>query len=197
MFFEYSGYNGVIKKIVTFRERMPLGPFTAKILEMTQDLSNDYKEGKREIRAEPFIPTALWREAALLAKNVTFPCVRAHASDVDTSYYMPSNKWLKGSSDFNLKNIKDLQRMKWKSFDQYVELGYGMYWSVTLSNDDWKSCSQCDCPNALKEFICKHIIAIALRMKKAKLPRTAISTVLEPNRPSGRKKKAAKALIVQ
>lgn len=44
-----SGYNGIIKKTITFRERMPLAQFTKTVIKMTADLSKEYEKGVRVI----------------------------------------------------------------------------------------------------------------------------------------------------
>lgn len=58
-----EGYNNVIKRLYTLRERLPFSQFTAMIVKKSQDLSNSYNEGKRCIADKPNVSLKLWRQA--------------------------------------------------------------------------------------------------------------------------------------
>lgn len=176
---------------------MPLGQFTITVFEMAKELSTEYKEGKRSIKSEPIISTPLWKKAALWAKDTNIPTIKTHESLLELIFYAPSTKWLTSSKPFDLESVEKLLQMSWKSFEQYVQFGHGMFYTVRIAKEKWHIDSQCDCPDFFKHYVCKHIVGIALRRKIAILPKTAITTVLSQNKKSGRPAKATKALLMQ
>lgn len=93
---------------------------------------------------------------------------------------------------------KTIAQMKWKSFDQFVKYGYQKFWHVEISKDKWKIDSNCSCPVFFKHYMCKHVVAIALREKLFVCPQSAYPNLLQATRKKpGRLKGASKALIVQ
>ena len=62
--------------------------------------------------------------------------------------------------------------------------------------DSWESAT-CTCRRYQKEYVCKHVIGIAVRNKKFDLRPEARGILLGQKRKRGRPEKAKKALIVQ
>lgn len=178
---------------------MPLGQFSEKVLEMAKEYSFEYKNDSRVIRTEPTISTLLWKKAAIWAKDCNIPTIKINENATEMWFYAPSTKWLESSKPFDMDSVDKLLTMEWKTFDQYVELGHCMFYTVKVakSKEEWHLYSQCDCPDFFKQYVCKHSIGIALRRKIATLPKIAIPTVLGQNKKSGRPAKATKALLVQ
>lgn len=56
-----EGFNGVLKRDFFFRERLPFGEFSVKIMEITNAISTQYSEGIRQFKKEPEIKEVLWR----------------------------------------------------------------------------------------------------------------------------------------
>lgn len=52
----------------------------------------------------------------------------------------------------------------------------------------------CDCPCFLKNYICRHVVGIALKEKCVKLPKKALAVKLTKKSTLGRKPKASSAL---
>lgn len=166
---------------------------------MANELSLEYKAELRSVKNEPTIPTALWKKSAIWAKNNSIPTIKTADDQFEYCFYAPSTKWLDSGETFDLDSVEKLRQMTWKSFDQYVQFGHGMFYTIRIAKDKekWHVNSQCDCPEFFKHYVCKHLVGIALRRKIAILPKTAITTVLTENKKSGRPTKAAKALLVQ
>ena len=92
--------------------------------------------------------------------------------------------------------VNKYNKQKWNNFDDYKESL--TIWKVTLSNDPslWKKDS-CNCPSFFKEFICKHVIGLAIRLKYCKSPPAAKDIKIGKKGKRGRPKKATKTLITK
>lgn len=185
---------------MTFRERLPLAKFTKVTLTMTEEISTDYAENRRSIVHAPIIDTKLWRSAAEWCQNATvYNHILIEDCDTHARFHVPTLNFIKTGQKFDSNAVEKIQSIKWKTFDQYMSLGYGQFWSVNVSKnkESWAVESSCDCRDFLKNFKCIHVIALALRMQIAVLPRNAIPTMLGKKKGAGRKKKSTKALLVQ
>lgn len=189
------GYNGIIKKTITFRERLPFGQFVLTVLEMTADLSAEYRKNERVLADMPIIRMADWRLAAVWANDNS----RLHIinNNEEMSYIVPSSKAIAEKWSLTEDNVARIENSQWDTFDQFVEYACGLFWNVTLSKDHWKTFSTCDCPYFLKHYMCKHVIGMSLRHKICKLPRAAIPTELGAKPKRGRKAQSTKALLTQ
>lgn len=193
------GYNNHVKRDVTHRERAPIAQFTAKVFEMANELSIEYKEEKRIIQSEPRISNQLWKKSAVWAKDTNIATIKINEDELEYVCYAPSSKWLESGKSFDLASVEKLKAMDWKSLNQYTQFGHFMFYEVVVAKDKekWRVLSKCDCPDFFKNYVCKHSIGIALRRKIAVLPKTAIPTALSQNKKSGRPAKSVKALLVQ
>ena len=78
-----------------------------------------------------------------------------------TGYYTPAGN----IENITINKIQRYKRQKWASFIQFKDVQFGI-WKVTLPDkgSEWKN-GFCNCPSFLKEYICKHVIGIAVRLK--------------------------------
>lgn len=196
MLFCFEGYNGIIKKTITFRERLPLGQFVQTVLDMTGSLSLEYKKNERVIATKPIISLKDWRLAGLWCKDENLMHISGGEQMV---FHVPSSKAIEENWKLTDDNVFRIQTTNWETFDQFIDFGNGLYWTVHLcdENNDWSMKSKCDCPFFLKHYKCKHVIGMALRQRIAKLPRAAVSTLIGPKPKRGRKAKAQQALLTQ
>lgn len=159
---------------------------------MASNLSLEYKND-RVIAKEPVIKLDDWRKSAAWINGYN----NEKLVTDELTITVLSTKGISQNFKLSANNVYRHERRKWKSFDTYVESGYGLYWKVILSKENWKTESKCECPSFLKNFICKHIIGLSLHSKFCKLPRTAITTELGDRPKRGRKAKSYKALLKQ
>jgi len=62
--------------------------------------------------------------------------------------------------------------------------------------EEWRKAT-CTCPSFLKNYICKHIIGMSIRLKYCKPPQEAKNVEIGTKRKRGRPSKAKKALLTQ
>ena len=67
---------------------------------------------------------------------------------------------------------------------------------ITLNHDNWIR-SSCTCSQWAKEYVCKHVVGMALRIDLAKAPSKAKTVPIGQKRKRGRPSNAAKALVYQ
>lgn len=163
---------------------------------MTAGVSLEYKKKERFIATRPNITLDDWRKAGLWCKNKQ--CEHIYC-DEEAIYFVPSSKGIDEQWTLSADNVQRLKIANFKTFDQLIDFGKGLHWSVKLFNDknDWSVHSSCDCPYFLKNYKCKHVIGMALRQRIAKIPMAAVSTQIGAKPKRGRKKKAAQALLTQ
>lgn len=86
-----------------------------------------------------------------------------------------------------------------ENFDDYKTNGFKCY-NVVLPmnvNDNNYLHGHCDCPFYLKNFVCKHLIGLAIRLKIVAPPVEAKNVPLGQKRKRGRPSKAQQALNIQ
>jgi hypothetical protein len=190
--------NRYIKEDETFREQWPIGRFQTKSLEI---VSNWSKERKPEdnvncklFHHHPVLTTKVWKNAYSYIKFEKPEILQINNSITTgyTSYFVKSAQ--SEAYPLNKTSIANYKRAL-KSppgFDlkEFFELEF-RYWEIRVSNgvteDNWNQKQIfCNCPSFQKNFVCKHTIGVAIRLK--------LSTVPDPAKNSATPIGARKAL---
>lgn len=187
--------NGVIKSKVTLRKRLPMNQFMTSMMSLIHDTSIELQNGSRTFAKEPTIDANMWAEAILMQQNSfkSFKLKRTtHPEHI--SFNVPSSK----CSDPSITYFKTLSTQRWKSFDDYIRHGFQQFYIVHLKpSENWKCESICMCTSFMKQYICKHIIATALKENITECPDECEPMLLSRNKRSrGKAKNAESALIV-
>lgn len=162
---------------------------------MASEISGQFASEQRIIATEPNISRNLMMTSAGMHSN-GFTVFKATTKGSRRQYYvLPSAQCPKENATFSY--YKSLTKQKWTSFDEYVTYAYQMFWLVSLDETEWKTQSTCTCPVFLKQHICKHIVALALREEMVECPNNANPMLLAARNKPGRKKNAYKSLMRQ
>ena len=110
-----------------------------------------------------------------------------------TVYYIPAA----GGVEITEKEVNRYETCRFNLFDTYKSV-YLNIWCVCLSDnpEEWRTAT-CTCPAFLKNYICKHVIGISIRLKYCKPPPEAKNVEVGTKRKRGRPSKARKALLLQ
>lgn len=174
---------------MTFRERLQVEQFIETVLiGMTAELSLSYADRSRVIANEIEVGLTLWRESSLWLCDVKF--FEHDQNETNAEYFVASSK---ANENFDVVLAKKLNNHKFKSFDDYCAKRHGLFWTVNLNKDSWMN-SKCDCLHFLKNYVCRHIVGIALKEKLVKLPKKALTVRIAKKATLGRKPKASSAL---
>lgn len=188
-----EGYNSVIKRLHTHRQRLPMAQFTAMILKKTHNLSIGYKENKRFMATEPKLDLTLWRKAAQFLQTLNF--IELYKDENKTVYCVSTDRF---RGEFTRNAIETAKKARYQTFDQFAK-SYGRFWTIELVNSQefWNTKSKCNCKDFCKNYICVHVVSFALHARLCKMPRAAYPTILEQKKKSGRKPKNGKALLMK
>jgi predicted nucleic acid-binding Zn finger protein len=110
-----------------------------------------------------------------------------------TIYYLATDQ----ETTITDNEVKRYKTCRFNLFDTYKSV-YFKIWCVCLSDNvtQWKQ-GTCTCPSFLKNYICKHIIGLSIRLKYCKPPPEVKTIPIDAKRKRGRPSKAKKALIRQ
>ena len=87
--------------------------------------------------------------------------------------------------------------MKYNTFEQFRRRAF-KDWIVQFPEEKDGDLSEgvCTCPHFFKNYVCKHILGVAIRSKKFKVPAEAKDVPIGLKRKRGRPKSARKARLV-
>lgn len=192
-----ESHNATIKKKITLRRRLPMNEFVVCMRDMTADISKSFADGKRKLETEPNVTIQTYENAMLMVKN-NFKAFRAkQKTNSNVSIFsVPSS--ICAVENATEANYKTLVTSTWDTFDEFIVHGFQQFYIVKFSVDTWKTESACTCSVFFKQHMCKHIVAIGIRMEIVVPPITANPVRLAPTkRKPGRPKGTTKALLHQ
>jgi hypothetical protein len=187
--------NNVIKKECTIRERLPMGLFFEK--------SKEYVEGWSESRnpatvnfttfaVKPSITLRLETSAYNWARSNSF----IRSSRDKGCYYIRTKE---SQKSFPISEVNEYERqrrqMQWRKFSTYAKWK-SSFSKVTMAGGEWEG-AFCSCPNFQKNYVCHHILGLAVRQKLYEVRPEAKSIPIGEKRKRGRPKLAKKALLRQ
>lgn len=95
----------------------------------------------------------------------------------DTSTYFVAASQLQSEVTFDDAYIQGQNNFEnYRSLNEYREKRFFKFWTTILyRSDEWKTRSECNCPSFLKNYMCKHVIGLALGNGQCKLPKKALT----------------------
>lgn len=192
-----ESHNATIKKKITLRRRLPMSEFLVSMKAMTADISQSFSQNNRVMATEPDVAKQTFENAIIMVTNnfKAFKAKQKGNSNISI-FSVPSSK----CADENATEAyyKTLVKTTWDSFDEFIVHGFQQFYIVHFSSTGWKTESTCTCAAFFKQHICKHIVAIGIRLNIIEPPSTAnpvrlAATKRKPGRPKG----TAKALQIQ
>lgn len=177
-------FNRGIKDSHTLRERLPLSRFLSVATKMVKEWSINYKTERFLI--DPPVAMKEWTAAYQWAKSDRNIKILESDSRLNTVYIVASSR---------ATNIPFNQ--DWDTFDDFKKKAFA-YWKVALPSQQsaWLN-GKCTCPIFFKNYMCKHVIGLAIRLKYVTPPAEAKNIPIGQKRKRGRPAKARPALIVQ
>lgn len=178
-----ESFNKSVKAEKTLRERLSLENFINQLMTWIKQWSDRYDEGATVFLEDPKI------DLPLLTKSYQWTRL---------------NKEVKRSSHGNFlmvpaEGATDLkewhQIYEWDTFDEFKENAFKGYCTV-VPEEDWIK-GTCTCPAFFKQYICKHIVGLAIRLKYLTVPIEAKQIPIGSKRKRGRPSKAKRALLLQ
>lgn len=198
-----EGFNNIIKRDFTLRERLPLNEFKMEFLNIVSTISSRYDPVKMKVEGRqikriidiPVISNEQYREAhewtlaqgmvivENLSDNANFRC-----------FLSPTPKFI----DATAAKLIDLHKKNdFNSFDDYQKNGHKMIYETKICLTNCFLESTCICGDFTANFMCKHIIGFALQLKLKTCPKEGNSQPICAKKKAGRPSRAKKALVRQ
>ncbi|CAF1442393.1 unnamed protein product [Adineta steineri] len=178
---EVRGINEDIKPSPTYRERHVLSRFLTISPTIVNHWSIECDSSSTNVKVfatESTISLRLWTSSDQWAKTTEeIICIQ---NDVSKQYYIPARN-LQSISQADLKRCI---KQKWTSFKLF-EKSYDVWCLEMMDALNWKT-SRCSCPAFLKDYICKHMVGMAIRLKISKPPAAAKAIPINSKRKRGR-----------
>lgn len=184
--------NKTIKDDGTFRERHVLSRFLTVASNIVNNWSVEGDTSSINVKlfaTEPTISLKLWTSSYQWAKSTKdIVCI---PNDSSKKYFISA----RDLQSITQANLDKYENKKWTTFNQFKK-SFDI-WCMEMENDsDWKT-SKCNCPAFFKNYICKHVVGMAIRLKYYKSPAAAKTVPIGEKRKRGRTAKAKPALLVQ
>lgn len=176
--------NNRFKSDFFLREKCSLAVFKEKLTNLLSTYSCEYRDGLKEIKNDLSRGKRLWKDASGWANSEKKPRIE-DGNDVK-HYYVPAG----AKNEVEEGDLEMYQTQNWKNFDDFSENQFGI-WKVIMPEGSMQS-ANCTCPIFLKEYCCKHILGMAVRLQLDGLPDDL--KVMEKKRKVGRLRKAGPAL---
>lgn len=174
-------FNRTIKDEKTLRKRLPLQSFFKLLLVWIHSWGARYVCGADEVLAHPRIDVPLmtsgyqWKKENKVIKYHPEGFIKVPAGkEKDLS------KW-------------DLCMLDWKTFDEFKTNAF-MGWSTIIPENNWID-GRCNCSMFLKQYMCKHIVGIAIRRRLCEVRYESKQIPIGQKRKRVRPKLAKRALI--
>ena len=113
------------------------------------------------------------------------------------TYYSVSTQYLKSKGQItqNLVNEYIAKESKWSSFEEFLQLHFAV-WRIEIDLNSFDE-SSCNCPFFMKNFVCKHVTGLGIRLKLIVPPLQAKCIPIGQKRKRGRAARAKPALLIQ
>lgn len=149
-----ESFNSVIKKEATFRKRLSVADFTQTLCKLVEDSSKDYKRNIVTMATEPNISRKQYTTADEWLNSYAAIVAEKESDEEDKIvYHVKSTK--NRLSERNVLTYEEIESKRWELFDQYIKFGFGLYYETVLNRNNWKIESTCQCPDYMKNYICK------------------------------------------
>lgn len=188
-------FNRLLKQQQTFYLHKPLHEFMVQALLILRERSTQYVQDKEPPATVVTVTDELRVKAWQYAESEK-SMVPEQLSNGELSVYVFAGD---NMTQITLNDVRAQEKYKAKRFDDFVKNAYSIY-KMTFADEtvnDWIH-AKCTCPAYAKDYMCKHILAVAYRMEALSPPDSLLKQIETPapkKNPVGRPRKATKALI--
>lgn len=180
-----ESYNRLIKDEQTLRERFDLSHFRVVIFAMITQWSKEYDENLNSINnGHPDIGLKWWTAGYQFARSNTKIAQAKRGNKTIFTIHTTENE-----------NCEEREWENFSDFKRSLETVHTTF-KHPISADNWRD-GDCDCGNFFKNFLCEHLIGVALRLKVVNAPIEAKTVPIGQKRKRGRPAKSKPALQLQ
>jgi hypothetical protein len=175
--------NKWIKDCETLRNRLSLSEFNNVAMQCVGNWSKDRNTNEencdKPFILEPVLSTKIYTLAFQWASS-NYKMLAFKPVNNFQDYYFTNDK----EKPITAQYVEIYNRKDWSEFDHYVEwLSFISF--IHFKKNDWRS-SSCSCVHFKKDYICSHLIGLAVRLKIIEVPLEATTVPLGKVRGVGR-----------
>lgn len=188
--------NKWIKDENTLRERLPVSQFLKCAEEIVSNWSQERNPAScnfKNFSLTPSLNLPLMTNGYHFMKQNRVILLRKSGNTI--FYYVNSTGFESVSDKCINSYVSYHKRFNWATFNQYVKCVSSL-WCITFDEENWRN-SSCTCPYYLKNFLCKHVVGIAMRLKFCDIPTYVKNIQLGQKRKRGRPSKVKASLIFE
>lgn len=164
----------------TLRLRLPLGEFAEKLFDFIESWGIEYDSGEKPAFVDTLTLTQdIWTKG--YQWSLIEEVVKRKTDDIISGGTHQISQWNECT--------------KWETFDEFKRNSFGDS-KIYLNESDWKQ-SKCTCPAFYKQYMCEHVVGIALRLKYVTVPVEAKLCEIGTKRKRGRPAKPKETLLRQ
>jgi hypothetical protein len=180
-----EAFNRVIKDSNTLRERLSLGHFLTKAIDMVRSWSHEYEMELKKVFDKPSMTLNLWTKSYNWAK---LPKKIIKKNGTSNTYRVPAKL---------LETVPENTAADWDTLEKYKDQLFESYEVILPTDSDKWLDGQCTCPAFFKINMCKHVVGLAIRLKYVSAPLEARNISIGEKRKRGSPSKSKKALLMQ
>lgn len=191
-----ESFNGSLKVHQTFWQKKSLAHFKTRLLEIVEQRSKEYREGTKMFQDTVELEETDKRNGLAYANsekqfNISKITQNDQIIGILHVFTGDNSRFEITKDEVHAYVTQDWN--KYKKFEDFIAAVNDMHAiMVPEQKNDWLE-SKCTCKRYAKAFMCKHIVAYAIR-EKILIDESSLATFIEPNRKRGRVKKATRAL---
>lgn len=188
-----ENFNRQMKSHQTFYKRQNLNVFLHRALEIVEERSVEYRIDRKEFQKTCEVSDDLLINGYQYSDSEK-SMVTENLPDGSCNVYVFSGD---NMNKITLEEVRKFEDATYENFDEFSSKAFIIYKiTLTATGRNWKN-AICTCTSFAKNYMCKHIVAIAYRLGILNKPDSLLSTVpIAAKNKRGRPKKATKALIV-
>lgn len=176
-----ESFYRILRNENSLRERLPLKMFMKLLMNWIKSWGTAYSRGENILATTPCVTTSL------LTKGYQWLCSnKPTVKNIDSSLMVPAG------DQADLANWNKINQ--WETFDEFKQNAFLMWTTLVPEGDNWIN-GTCTCPAYYKEFLCKHVVGTAMRLKYLAIPVEAIDAATKSQSKRGRPLIAKKALL--
>lgn len=195
-----EGFNNMLKRDFTLRERLPFNEFKMEIIRIVSTISSRYDPVKMKIEGRevkkvvnsPVISNQQYRDAHewTTSQDQTDIVDIGKNNENYRCFLTPTPKF-EGATP---AKIIEMRKKTFDSFDEYRKNGHKMIYETRICLSDCFLKSTCTCREFTEIFMCKHIIGFSLQLRLKTCPKEGNSTKISRKKKAGRTSRAKSAL---
>lgn len=154
-------FNGTLKQNQTHYERHGLNVFKDDIFEIVSSREYTWEKEPEQFQTTVEIPKNIYERSLNYSKSTVSIYMKREEDCV--KFYVRAAE---SNKKMTIGDVNRFEKHKYKNFDDFKVRAFAMHrMTFPESTVEWSKTCECTCPSFSLKYVCKHVVAIALRLK--------------------------------